>query len=371
MAMDRIAIIGGGPGGLMLARLLQCSGRSPVVFERDAHVEERLQGGSLDLHSQTGQHAMRRAGLESAFAAASRPEDQGDRLYDTDGSLLFDRDEPSDNRPEIDRMALRRILLDSLRPDTVRWGRHIVTITPADDGFVLASDGGTERFDAVVGADGAWSCVRPLLSDAMPLYEGVTLVELGFHVAQHPAIDRLTGSGKMLAVGNNRALITQRNGHGHIRGYAGLRLPEATAREWRTLSPEQIRQALREAFAGWAAMLTAVIETGELIGVRPLYALPIGHRWQSQAGLTLLGDAAHLMSPFSGEGVNLALADAADLAQALTSGDGWPSVTRYEEAIVKRAAMAATGAAQGLNSVFSPQGVAPVLEHYLARTNSA
>ncbi|MBO1326573.1 FAD-dependent monooxygenase [Acetobacter sp. TBRC 12305] len=367
MARNRIAIIGGGPGGLMLARLLQLRGLAPVVFERDTHGTQRPQGGSLDLHGQTGQHALRVAGLEAAFTAASRPEDQGDRLYDSAGTLLFDRDAPSDDRPEIDRTVLRQILLDSLLPGTLRWGSRIAKIMPSDKGFSVIGAGWQEEFDVVVGADGAWSCVRPLLSDAVPVYEGVTLVELGFDVARHPAIDLLTGRGKMFAVGDNRVLVTQRNGFGHIRGYAGLRLPEETARQWRGLSPRQVRMALQEAFAGWAPSLMAVIQSGDFIGVRPLYALPVGHCWQSRPGLTLLGDAAHLMSPFSGEGVNLALADALDLASALTATGDWSAVTRYEAAMSARAAIAAAGAAQGLNGAFSPQGAAPVLAHYRAR----
>ncbi|WP_269448436.1 FAD-dependent oxidoreductase [Acetobacter cerevisiae] len=179
MATQRIAIIGGGPGGLMLARLLQRHGKCPVVLERDRHAEERPQGGSLDMHSETGQYAMERAGLREAFMAAARPEDQGDRLYNAEGELLFDRNEPTDDRPEIDRSVLRQILLNSLTPGTVLWGRRITRIAPEKGGFVVGGDGWSEQFDAVVGADGAWSVVRPLLSDAVPLYEGVTLVELG------------------------------------------------------------------------------------------------------------------------------------------------------------------------------------------------
>ncbi|WP_248311367.1 NAD(P)/FAD-dependent oxidoreductase [Bosea sp. ASV33] len=370
MTMDRIAIIGAGPGGLMLARLLQREGKRVVVFERDRHQGERPQGGSLDLHEETGQHAIRSAGLQPEFAAVARPEDQGDRLYDTEGTLLYDRDGLGDDRPEVDRGALRQILLNSLEPGTVRWGHRIGAIRPKDTSFEVCGDGWSEPFDLIVGADGAWSCVRPLLSEAEPSYEGVTLVELGFDIDRHPAVDALTGRGKMFAVGDNRALITQRNGQRHIRGYAGLRVPEGIARQWRALPAEQLRAILLEAFIGWAPSLMEVVESGDILAIRPLHALPIGHRWRSAPGLTLLGDAAHLMSPFSGEGVNLALADATDLAQALVSGQGWAAVSASEEAMAARAEIAAEGAAQGVEGVFSSLGAASVLEHYLERTKT-
>jgi 2-polyprenyl-6-methoxyphenol hydroxylase-like FAD-dependent oxidoreductase len=164
-----IAIVGGGPGGLMLARLLLLRGFRSTVFERDRDAGDRPQGGSLDLHGDTGQHAMRTAGLENEFGAAARPEDQGDRLYDQNGTLLFDRDGAGDDRPEIDRTALRRILLDSLSPGIVRWGSKVETVTPhASGGYDVLVGGAAERFDVVVGADGAWSRVRPLLTEATP-----------------------------------------------------------------------------------------------------------------------------------------------------------------------------------------------------------
>jgi 2-polyprenyl-6-methoxyphenol hydroxylase-like FAD-dependent oxidoreductase len=270
--------------------------------------------GSLELHTDTGQRAMRLAGLEQAFLAKARPEDQGDRLYDPDGALLFDRDGLGDDRPEVDRTALRQILLDSLGSGTVRWDSKVETITPAGNGgHHVVVGGAAAPFDIVVGADGAWSRVRPLLSNVAPAYEGVTLVELGFDVRRHSAVDTLVGGGKMFAVGDNRALIAQRNGDGHIRGYAARRMSA------------------------------------------------------SRPGLTLVGDAAHVMSPFGGQGVNLALADAADLADALTSGEGWPAVARYEAVMVARATPAAAGAAEGLHGAISSVGAAGVLEHYRQR----
>lgn len=362
-----IAIIGGGPGGLMLARLLQRGGRAVTVFERDAHAGERPQGGSLDLHAETGQRTMRLAGLEAAFIAAARPEDQGDRLYDSAGTLVFDHDGAGHDRPEIDRTALRGILLAALPPGTVRWGSRVEAIRPWGEGWEVVIDGAAERFDIVVGADGAWSRIRPLLSDAAPGYEGATLLELGFDVERHPRVDALTGHGKMFAVGDDRLLITQRNGAGHIRGYAGLRIPEATARAWQSMPIEAVRAQVLTEFAGWAPQLRALIAEGDALAVRPMVALPIGHRWATRKGITLLGDAAHVMSPFSGEGVNLALADAADLAEALFSGEGWTAVTRYEAAMADRAAIAAKGAAEGLRLSISPDALGSVLEHYRER----
>lgn len=368
MTIDpRIAIIGSGPGGLMLARLLHLRGLAPVVFERDAHAGERPQGGSLDLHAETGQHAMRAAGLEAAFHAEARAEDQGDRLYDADATLLFDRDGHGDDRPEIDRSALRRILLESLPDGMVRWGSKVEAIALGDSGHAVVTAAGSQSFDVVVGADGGWSRVRALLGGAQPRYEGAVFVELGFDRQRHPQVDALVGAGKMFAVGDDRMLIGQRNGHNHIRGYAGWRIDEADARALGAMPPEAVRAATLAVYEEWSPVLRDLIVSADLLGVRPLNALPIGHRWPGVAGVTLLGDAAHLMSPFAGEGVNLALADAVDLAEALTSGGGWPAVERYEAAMVARAVPAAEEAAQGLATVLSRAGAAPVLDHYRRR----
>lgn len=73
------------------------------------------------------------------------------------------------------------------------------------------------------------------------------------------------------------------------------------------------------------------------------------------------------MSPFSGEGVNLALADAVDLADALTSDNAGSAIARFEETMASRAEIAAEGAAKGLNGVFSADGAASVFEHYRER----
>lgn len=367
MPTNSIAIIGGGPGGLMLARLLQQRGIAATVFERDAHAGERSQGGSLDLHAETGQRAMRHAGLEAAFHAEARAEHQGDRLYDVAGALLWDTDGAGHDRPEIDRSALRRILLGSLAPDVVRWGSKVDAIIPGENAHQVVVNGQAEAFKIVVGADGAWSRVRPHLSPAVPAYEGAAAVELGFDVEQHQDVAALVGMGKMFAAGEDRTLIGQLNGYGHIRGYAAWKMSESEARSLTTSPSQEVRARALAAFAGFAPALKRMVETGDLLGVRAIYALPTGHSWPTRPGLTLLGDAAHVMSPFSGEGVNLTLADADDLAGALASGEGWPAVAAYEAAMAERAAVAAAGAHAGMEIAISPGGVSGILEHYRER----
>src|SRR2546423_8186385 len=120
----RIAIIGAGPSGLTCARVLQ-QHRIPVtVYDLDASRTARPQGGTLDMHADSGQVALRAAGLYEQFHHLSRPEGQQMRLLDRHGTVLFD-DSPGadkDYNPEIDRGQLRDLLLDSLHPDTVPWG---------------------------------------------------------------------------------------------------------------------------------------------------------------------------------------------------------------------------------------------------------
>jgi len=371
----RIAIIGGGPGGLTLARVLHTQGIAATVFELDEHPLSRPQGGTLDLHPESGQLALRQAGLEAEFKRIARYEDQETRLYDQTGKLrLENADASSGDRPEVDRSALRQILLASLPEGVIRWGHKLRSVQPQADGtYTVAFENGESGvFDLVVGADGAWSRVRPLVSDAIPAYCGVSFVELGLDDVDtdHPEITRLVGHGTMFALGDSKALIAQRNANAHIRVYAALRVPE----DWFAqggvdlTSPESARRSLTTYFSDWAPeLLRLIANSNDRIVPRLLYALPIGHRWENRPGVTLLGDAAHLMSPFSGQGVNNAMLDAAELAfalsHALEKGGGWiEAVKLYEVVMLDRAEEASAASAQGLDSAIAPDGLAHTLE---------
>jgi 2-polyprenyl-6-methoxyphenol hydroxylase-like FAD-dependent oxidoreductase len=334
----RIAIAGGGLGGLTLARILHRHGIGAVVYEREASRSARSQGGLLDLHPESGQRALDEAGLTGGFRSRVRPEGEELRILDPAGrTLVHHKPEPGSlaGRPEIDRGALRDLLLDGLPRDAVAWDRRLVAATPLPGGGLDLTFGGGHRAgcEILIGADGARSVVRPLLTDA-PLSPVATLVELGIDDAdrRHPRLAGLVGPGSLWCVGENRILAAQRLGDGGIR--VGISLPA----DDRHPDTYRSKHALLEVFDGWDAGLTALIEAGDGPPVpRRIEAMPTGTRWTHRPGVTLLGDAAHLMPPV-GEGANQAMLDGAELAAELAAAPGDPdaAIRRYEEAMFAR-----------------------------------
>ncbi|MGW7002674.1 FAD-dependent oxidoreductase [Streptomyces sp. NPDC054933] len=370
----RIAIIGAGPGGLTCARVLQRHGITVTVHDLDASRDVRSQGGTLDMQADSGQTALRAAGLLDRFHELARPEGQQVRLLDHDATVLFDAAPGLDEgyKPEIDRDQLRGLLLDSLAPGTVQWGHKLTTATPLGDAThrLHFADGTSTVVDLVIGADGAWSRVRPLLSDATPRYTGVTFVETGLDNAdtRHPELAALVGNGTMMALADNKGLLAQRNSNHRIRVYVGMRIDRDWYANLDLEDSQSVREALCEQFTGWSPTLLRLItdSDGDFIN-RPLFALPVPHAWTSSRGVTLLGDAAHLMSPFSGMGTNLAMLDAVDLAQRIATEDTLDNAVKaYEEVMLPRAIEAAEGAAEGLNGAFSPDSTAHALQHMTA-----
>ena len=345
-----IAIVGGGPAGLTLARVLQLRGVQCRVYENEAAASERDQGGSLDLHEDSGLAALQHCGLIDQFNRHSRPEADCLRIMDKTGRLLYCEQPPDaadapsagqmpSGRPEIDRLALRDLLLHSLQPDTVQWGRALSglqSLPPAADGptrwELSFKDGSREQATLVVGADGAWSRIRSLLSSARPRYTGITFVDFTVRqvAARHAAVAELVGPGTATLLDEQRGLLAQMNGNDTLRTYAALKVPESWADDedggafLSSVSPEAIERLIARYFSGWHETALELMRRAELpsVAVRRIYALPADGGFthsQHTRLLTALGDAAHVMSPFAGEGVNLAMIDAAQLALALSS----------------------------------------------------
>lgn len=165
MTIPPIAIIGGGPCGLTLARLLECKGIDYVVYERDESENSNRAGGSLDIHPETGQHALREGGLFDEFKKYARYDDTVFTLADKFGKRLLQFDQGRD-APEIDRRELRQILLDAIPKDKIKWGHTLTSVAVGEDNRpVLQFANGVvlPAFKLVVGADGAWSKVRRMV----------------------------------------------------------------------------------------------------------------------------------------------------------------------------------------------------------------
>ncbi|MFI6430685.1 FAD-dependent oxidoreductase [Rhodococcus oryzae] len=354
-----ITIVGAGLGGLTLARVLHVNGIDAVVYERELSRGARGQGGMLDIHS--GQRALREAGLIDQFDAIARGEGQDMRLLEPDGTLLLQEDTPHDaplERPEVDRADLRNLLLDSLPQDVVRWGHAYES---ADNGRLHFADGSSATYDLLVGADGAQSRVRTLLTDARPAHVGQNVVEVGIPDIDrtHPDLAAMVGRGNYWVLGNGLSLAAQRNGDGRVR--IGLSFYN-TGEDWFATcgipfdDPATARARLIDLLPGWDSRFTALIAAcDDTVVPRSITSLPAGLTWPSAPDVTLVGDAAHLMPPV-GEGANMALLDGALLGLALAAHpDDFPAaVSEYEREMFDRTGAAARMSTRMQEILMSP-----------------
>ena len=346
-----IAIIGAGLGGLTLARVLHVHGIAATIYEAEASANARAQGGMLDIHENNGQLALKAAGLFDQFLEIIHAGGQATRVLDKDGNVLFeDSDDGTGGRPEVPRGELRRILLESLPADTVRWGHKVTAVSPLGSGrhMLAFADGSTVTADLLVGADGAWSRVRPLLSEAIPAYVGTSFIEtyLFDSDTRHKASAEAVGGGALFALTPGKGIAAHREPNGVLHTYVQLSKPKDWIDGIDFSDTGAALAKVAKEFDGWAPELTALITDGETDPVpRPIYALPVEHRWARVPGVTLLGDAAHLMIP-SGEGANLAMFDGAELGKAIATnpGDVEVALVTYEKDLFPRSASEAAEA---------------------------
>lgn len=313
--------------GCTLARLLSRADIDVTVFESDASPDYRSQGGTLDLHDATGLKALKEAGLFEEFEKFGRYDGQYMAIVDKNLHYHFVRGEtlgdPVGKRPEIDRAQLRQILAESLPEGMIRWGHHLVGV---DGSTLIFREGSETGFDLIVGADGAWSKVRAAIDNKIqPFYLGVAYYDLSIPNAEEatPGLYKLVNRGSLFACNDGQRLSLQQMGDGSIYVHACFvrKSPKWMNQEkcgYDSTDTEAVKRALQKEFSDWCPELRdAILHAEGPPSGRSLHILPIGAKWQHKPGMTLIGDAAHLMTPFAGEGVNQALEDALTLAHAI------------------------------------------------------
>ncbi|MFD1817479.1 2-polyprenyl-6-methoxyphenol hydroxylase [Pseudarcicella hirudinis] len=370
----KIAIIGGGPGGLTLARLLQMNGLDVKVYERDTDKDARAKGATLDLHEESGLLALREAGLMDEFKANYRPGADKLRIIDKQANIVWDdsanREEES-SRPEIDRGPLQKILLDSLQTGTVVWDSHFTSLSQQGDQWkIVFKNGHSVIADVVIAADGANSKIRPYITPVKAFYSGITIVEGAVHHSEtaSPNIHKLLNGGKIFAMGDEKSLIISSKGDGSLVFYTGCKKDELWSRECGIdfSDKAQVIAWFKEEYPGWDNVWLELFENAETQFVpRPQYCMPFDQNWETIPNLTMLGDAAHLMPPYAGEGVNMAMLDALELSKQLCNPnfpDIRSAISAYEKQMLKRASEVAAITMESTASLHSENAILFLME---------
>ncbi|MGR3853695.1 FAD-dependent oxidoreductase [Chryseobacterium indologenes] len=374
-----IAIVGGGPAGLTLARLLQLKGADVKVYERDFNKNARVKGSPLDMHEDSGLAAIRKAELLEEFKQVFRPGADRTLIMNEKAEIFFNDHEtkPEEDfghehfRPEIDRGPLRNMLLESLHPETVIWDSHFLSMKPQNEGWLLHFKNGKSVYaDIVIASDGANSKIRPYLNNNKPVYSGIIMLEGNVAKENAPQIDALIKGGKIMAFGNSQNILMGQKGNGDLGFYASFKADE----NWPSASgldfsdQAQMLKWFKTEYSEWASIWEELFENAMTPFIpRLIYSIPLDQTWETQPNLTLIGDAAHVMPPFAGEGANMAMLDALELSEHLTDNNYTTvkeAISAYEHRMRKRAAAATKESLENGERMHSEKSLTTMLDFF-------
>ena len=365
--LRKVAIIGGGIGGVALAALLQRRGVDFAVYEviwhrsivssslqRDIDVDVRRQGYALTL--QQGMRVVKSLDIDFSGEAVSS---LSHTSYNAAGELLgaygcslrgLGSQQNADYNLHIPRQRLRKLLLDQVDGSSVYWGRKLAALNEREDSVELIfEDGSNDLAAAVVAADGIYSSIRKTMLPGRLRYLGLMVI-LGVSPYRDPS-------------GSPRRQIQWLDSVTRV-----FTMPfDRTRTMWQMSFPcseedaialsrdtEALLQHACHRCHGWDSALLDILTSTDptALSGHPAYDRdPFDPKeWRatdtSRRRITLIGDAAHPMSPFKGQGANQALMDAFHLSEALIASELvvptrrkiWEALDQFERAMAVRSA---------------------------------
>ncbi|RZK60071.1 MAG: FAD-dependent monooxygenase, partial [Pedobacter sp.] len=233
-------------------------------------------------------------------------------------------------------------------PSHIIWNSHFIAMEQKNDGWMLHFKNKESVYaDVVIAADGANSKIRPYVTDIQPFYSGITMLEGNIYNAEKaaPNIFKLLRGGKIMAFGNEKNILMGQKGNGEIGFYASFKTDENWAKNngLNYSDRAQMLDWFKANYTEWSNIWGELFESTTVPFIpRPIYCMPLDQKWKSLSNLTLIGDAAHVMPPFAGEGVNMAMLDALELSEHLTSNQHQTLlevISTYESSMLNRAAI--------------------------------